>query len=156
MDRVNVKWLQVYSFWICRVLCQVWSSSGYDWILWTKSWKVHFPSECSQWWCWGKVPCGHHHQAVQEDDHFSTAHCGAKRRAVILQIFWNKFLTFWKSRLVYSSNARSIDFCPIEDIDANSTVMVSISTESRVPVDVMIRVLIKGRSTDWKKSDDQK
>eukprot|EP00092_Neocalanus_flemingeri_P009052 GFUD01009743.1.p1 GENE.GFUD01009743.1~~GFUD01009743.1.p1 ORF type:complete len:730 (+),score=141.45 GFUD01009743.1:101-2290(+) len=58
-------------------------------------------------------------------------------------------------QLIYSSNERSVDFCPIEDIDANSTVTVSISTESRVPVDVMIRVLIKGRNSDWKKSEDQ-
>ena len=57
---------------------------------------------------------------------------------------------------MYSSNEKSVDFCPIEDIDANSTVMVSISTESRIPVDVMIRVLIKGRNSDWKESEDQK
>jgi len=58
-------------------------------------------------------------------------------------------------RMVYSSNERSVDFCPIEDIDANSTVTVSISTESKTPVEVFIRVLIKGRNSDWKKSQDQ-
>lgn len=58
-------------------------------------------------------------------------------------------------RLIYSSNERSVDFCPIEDIDANSTVMVSISTTSKVPVDVTVRVLIKGRNSDWKQSEDQ-
>jgi len=58
-------------------------------------------------------------------------------------------------KLVYSSNEKSVDFCPIEDIDANSTVTVSLSTQSRVPVDVTIRVLIKGRSSDWKESKDQ-
>ena len=49
-----------------------------------------------------------------------------------------------------------MDFCPIEDIDANSTVTVSMATQSRVPVDVTIRVLIKGRNSDWKQSEDQK
>jgi len=58
-------------------------------------------------------------------------------------------------KLVYRSNERSVDFCPIEDIDANSTVTVSMSTQSRIPVDVTIRVLIKGRNSDWKESEDQ-
>jgi len=58
-------------------------------------------------------------------------------------------------QLMYSSSERSVDFCPVEDIDTNSTVMVSISTQSTDPVEVRVRVLIKGRNADWKKSEDQ-
>jgi len=58
-------------------------------------------------------------------------------------------------KLVYSSNERSVDFCPIEHIDSNSTVTVSMSTQSKAPVDVTIRVLLKGRSADWKQTEDQ-
>ena len=82
--------------------------------------------------------------------------------AIILQSSSASCLLFydqnkpWFCRMVYSSNERSVDFCPIEDIDANSTVTVSISTESKTPVEVFIRVLIKGRNSDWKKSQDQK
>ena len=39
-------------------------------------------------------------------------------------------------RVVYNSNERSVDFCPIADIDSNSTVLVSISTSSPSSVPV--------------------
>ena len=39
-------------------------------------------------------------------------------------------------RVVYNSNERSVDFCPIADIDSNSTVLVSISTSSPTTVPV--------------------
>ena len=42
-------------------------------------------------------------------------------------------------RVVYNSNERSVDFCPIADIDSNSTVLVSISTSSpsSIPVSLL-------------------
>ena len=40
------------------------------------------------------------------------------------------------NRTVYFSTERSVDFCPVADIDSNSTVLVSISTTSRTPVAV--------------------
>jgi len=55
------------------------------------------------------------------------------------------------NRVVYNSNERSVDFCPIASIDSNSTVLVSISTSSPSSVPVTIRVLIKGKNADWKR-----
>ena len=43
---------------------------------------------------------------------------------------------FFFFRVVYNSNERSVDFCPIADIDSNSTVLVSISTSSPSSVPV--------------------
>ena len=42
-------------------------------------------------------------------------------------------------RVVYNSNERSVDFCPIADIDSNSTVLVSISTSSPTTVPVSFK-----------------
>ena len=55
-----------------------------------------------------------------------------------------------RSRIVYNSHEHSVDFCPIKDIDSNSTVLVSISTSSPTPVSVTVRVLVKGKGADWK------
>jgi len=60
------------------------------------------------------------------------------------------------NRVVYNSNERSVDFCPIADIDSNSTVLVSISTSSPSSVPVTIRVLIKGKNADWKKRENDR
>ena len=52
---------------------------------------------------------------------------------------------------------RSIDLCPIDHIDSdNSTVSISISSDSIKKIDVSIRVRIKGRGTDWRKGKDVK
>jgi len=55
-----------------------------------------------------------------------------------------------ENRIIYASQKRSVDFCPMINIDSNSTVFVSISTRSRTPVTVEIRVLVKGKNADWK------
>ena len=54
----------------------------------------------------------------------------------------NEKHVFFFFRVVYNSNERSVDFCPIADIDSNSTVLVSISTSSpsRVPVRIPLKV----------------
>ena len=44
-------------------------------------------------------------------------------------------------RTVYFSTERSVDFCPVADIDSNSTVLVSISTTSSTPVAVSAQVV---------------
>ena len=49
-------------------------------------------------------------------------------------------------RVVYNSNERSVDFCPIADIDSNSTVLVSISTSSPTTVPVSEDLLPYGLS----------
>jgi len=79
---------------------------------------------------------------------------GGRRVEWLDKIKWDMFCGT-PCRLMYSSSERSVDFCPVEDIDTNSTVMVSISTQSTDQVEVRVRVLIKGRNADWKKSEDQ-
>ena len=59
-------------------------------------------------------------------------------------------------RIVYRSNKRSVDLCPLDVVDDNSTVTLSISTDSTTPIEVNIRVLVKGRVIDWKPITDTK
>jgi len=57
-------------------------------------------------------------------------------------------------RLLYQSQRKSVDFCPVERVDGNSTVIMSLTTSSRSPVTVTVRVLIKGKQADWVRMDD--
>ena len=57
---------------------------------------------------------------------------------------------------MYSSNKRSVDLCPLDVVDDNSTVTLSISTDSARPIEVKIRVLVKGRVIDWRPITDAK
>ena len=49
-----------------------------------------------------------------------------------------------------------MDLCPLDVVDDNSTVTLSISTDSTIPIEVNIRVLVKGRVIDWKPITDTK
>ena len=49
-----------------------------------------------------------------------------------------------------------MDLCPLDVVDDNSTVTISLSTDSHRPVKVKIRVLVKGRVIDWRPVTDTK
>ena len=73
----------------------------------------------------------------------------------MFSFFSNQILELF--RIVYSSRSRSVDLCPLDVIDGdNSTVTISIATDSVKSVKVKIRVLVKGRVIDWRNITDTK
>ena len=73
---------------------------------------------------------------VQADENLPAAISWKRGQQVQQQNKKQIIYVFFFFRVVYNSNERSVDFCPIADIDSNSTVLVSISTSSPSSVPV--------------------
>jgi len=57
-------------------------------------------------------------------------------------------------RVLYKSQYKSVDFCPVENLEDTSTVIVTLSSVSTVDVEVSVRVLIKGKQADWMRREE--
>jgi len=57
-----------------------------------------------------------------------------------------------EDRLIYKSTYKSVDFCPVSELSGNTTVLMTLSSSSSTPVSVNVRVFIKGKSAEWKRT----